>query len=358
MVRTSSADILRWRPRDYNTDNQPWDPISAVTASLVADLSNIAMAIADFPRGMFQGKKDGKHKDKDSKDSKESESRTESSRGLSDALSSLRNNESRATIQTMGSTSAQASAENPSVTELPAEKDVQPQPADSVVPGSVELPKEVEAQGLAPSVTVTSEESAGPSKTASFETGAIQLREQSPGPSSPGPAHSRSHSGSHSGSHSRSHSRTPSHNESPYQNIDLEDVRGAGMSVRKIVTTGMKSPMNLCLGLAKGFRNAPRLYNDETVRPPEKVHDLTSGLKVAGREFGFGMYDGLSGLVTQPLMGAQKEGGVGLVKGFGRGIGGALMKPFSGECCPCDVLLPYCFVVIYPGCWARLTVVL
>ena len=88
--------------------------------------------------------------------------------------------------------------------------------------------------------------------------------------------------------------------------------------MRKIVTTGMKSPMNFCLNLAKGFRNVPRLYNDDTVRPPEKVTDMTSGLKVAGREFGFGIYDGLSGLVTQPLRGAQKEGGVGLVKGFGR----------------------------------------
>lgn len=304
------------------------------------------MAVADFPRGMFQGKKHGKHKDKGSR---ESESRTESSHGLSDALSSLRSNESRATIQTVGSTSAQASAEAPSVMESPAEKDAQPQPADSVVPGAVELPKEVEAQGAAPSVTVTSDESAGPSKTASFETGAIQLREQSPGPGSPGPSHSRSHSGSRSGSRSQSHSRTPSHSESPYQNIDLEDIRGAGMSVRKIVTTGIKSPMNLCLGLAKGFRNAPRLYNDETVRPPEKVHDLTSGLKVAGREFGFGMYDGLSGLVTQPLMGAQKEGGVGLVKGFGRGLGGAFMKSSSGECCLCDIPLFRYFAICWTG---------
>ncbi|MBE3111859.1 MAG: hypothetical protein IMZ46_15365 [Acidobacteria bacterium] len=124
---------------------------------------------------------------------------------------------------------------------------------------------------------------------------------------------------------------TPSQIEKPYQNMTLDDVRGAGDSVRKIVTTGMKSPMNFCLGLAKGFRNVPRLYNDDTVRPQEKVTDITSGLKVAGREFGFGMYDGLSGLVTQPLRGAAKEGGVGLVKGFGRGIGGAFTKPFGGK---------------------------
>lgn len=339
--------LFRWRPREHNTDNQPWDPISAVTASLVADISNIAMAVADFPRGMFQGKKDKKQKDKDSK---ESESRTGSS---GDVFSNLPSNESRATIQTSGS----GSAEVTSVAELPTGKDAQPQPVDSAVPGAVELPKEAEARGLAPSVTVTSDESVGPNRTASFETGAIQLREQSPGPSSPRPSHSRSHSSSHSRthsrSHSRSHSRTPSQNEPPYQNIDLEEIRGAGTSVREIVTTGIKSPMNLCLGLAKGFRNAPRLYNDETVRPPEKVHDLTSGLRVAGREFGFGMYDGLSGLVTQPLKGAQKGGGVGLVKGFGRGIGGAFMKPFSGKCL-CDVLL---FLFRSPAIWSSTRVI-
>ncbi|CAI4219252.1 unnamed protein product [Parascedosporium putredinis] len=106
-----------------------------------------------------------------------------------------------------------------------------------------------------------------------------------------------------------------------------KDLRGAGTSVRRIVTTGVKSPMNFCLGLAKGFRNVPKLYNDETVRPTEKVTGLASGVKVAGKEFGLGLYDGISGLVTQPLKGAEKEGGIGFVKGFGKGVSGALMKP-------------------------------
>lgn len=88
----------------------------------------------------------------------------------------------------------------------------------------------------------------------------------------------------------------------------------------------MKTPMNFCMGLARGFRNAPRLYNDDTVRPQEKVTDFASGLKVAGKEFGLGFYDGISGLVTQPLKGAQKEGSAGLFKGFAKGIGGLVLK--------------------------------
>lgn len=294
----------------------------------MADISNIAMAVADFPRGMFS-KKDSKSSG-ESKDSKESDSHPASSRKLSDLVSSTRtNNDSRGTLPTVSSTSTtQGSVEPPAgIAELPSDNVASP-------PVLAEEPQEVDpGHGAGPSVTVTSDEPHRSRSVATFDSqvahhGSDNLsQEHLPGPSSP--SHSRTASHSRAGSHSR----TPSQTESPHQNFDLEDLRGAGTSVRKIVTTGMKSPMNFCLNLAKGFRNVPRLYNDDTVRPPEKVTDMTSGLKVAGREFGYGMYDGISGLVTQPFKGAQKQGGVGLVKGFGRGIGGAFTKPFGGECC-------------------------
>lgn len=87
------------------------------------------------------------------------------------------------------------------------------------------------------------------------------------------------------------------------------------------------------MGLAKGFRNAPRLYNDQTVRKQEKVTGLASGVMVAGKEFGLGLFDGITGLVTQPLQGAEKEGAKGLIKGIGKGIGGIVLKPSAGEFC-------------------------
>jgi hypothetical protein len=110
----------------------------------------------------------------------------------------------------------------------------------------------------------------------------------------------------------------------------LEGALDASKGVGRIINTGMKSPMNFCMGLARGFRNAPKLYNDETVRPEERVTSFGTGLKVAGKEFGLGFYDGLAGLVTQPLKGAEKEGGIGLLKGFGKGIGGLVLKPAAG----------------------------
>ncbi|KAI0468496.1 hypothetical protein F4859DRAFT_506068 [Xylaria cf. heliscus] len=110
----------------------------------------------------------------------------------------------------------------------------------------------------------------------------------------------------------------------------LERILDSSRSINNIIVTGVKSPMNFCLSLARGFRNVPSLYHDDTVRPTEKVTGLSSGLKVAGKEFGYGFYDGITGLVTQPLKGAEKEGGAGLIKGFGKGIGGLIMKPAAG----------------------------
>lgn len=42
------------------------------------------------------------------------------------------------------------------------------------------------------------------------------------------------------------------------------------------------------------------------------------------------MYDGITGLVTQPLRGAKKSGAEGFIKGFGKGIAGLVAKPGAG----------------------------
>lgn len=59
---------------------------------------------------------------------------------------------------------------------------------------------------------------------------------------------------------------------------------------------------------------------------------MKSGLVAAGKGFGYGLYDGLTGLVTQPYNGAKKEGAVGFLKGFGKGLGGVVFKPSTGAC--------------------------
>lgn len=88
--------------------------------------------------------------------------------------------------------------------------------------------------------------------------------------------------------------------------------------------------MDFTLSLAQGFHNAPRLYGDNTVRPLERITGFHSGLKAAGRGLGLGLYDGVSGLVTQPLQGAREQGASGFFKGFGKGIGGIVLKGGAG----------------------------
>ncbi|KAG5962056.1 hypothetical protein E4U56_003552 [Claviceps arundinis] len=114
------------------------------------------------------------------------------------------------------------------------------------------------------------------------------------------------------------------------RNVATIDTLAAGQSMGRAVSTGFKVPMNFALGVAKGFRNMPRLYNDDTVRPTGKVTDLTSGIRLAGKELGLGFFDGITGLVTQPIRGAGKDGASGFVKGIGKGIGELIAKPAAG----------------------------
>ncbi len=87
--------------------------------------------------------------------------------------------------------------------------------------------------------------------------------------------------------------------------------------------------MDLSLAIAQGFHNAPRLYGDSTVRTPPRISGIQSGLRAAGCEFAFGVYDGVTGLVMQPYHGARKNGALGLVQGIGKGLGGFVLKDLA-----------------------------
>lgn len=88
-------------------------------------------------------------------------------------------------------------------------------------------------------------------------------------------------------------------------------------------------PMDLALAVAQGFHNAPRLYGDSTVRTPTRISGIKSGLRAAGEEFAFGIYDGVTGLVLQPYNGVKKDGPKGLVPGIGKGVLGFVLKDLA-----------------------------
>ncbi|KAK4695575.1 hypothetical protein P7C71_g2208, partial [Lecanoromycetidae sp. Uapishka_2] len=108
---------------------------------------------------------------------------------------------------------------------------------------------------------------------------------------------------------------------------DLAADAGAGFA--KSGQALAKVPMDLSLAIAQGFHNAPRLYGDSTVRTPPRISGIQSGLRAAGSEFAFGVYDGVTGLVKQPYDGARRNGALGFVQGVGKGIGGFFLKDLA-----------------------------
>lgn len=319
-----------YRPKEYVTEGQPWDPVSAVTCSLVGDISNIAMGIADFPRELFKSRPKSKREDSSTTAGKDG-STSKESLPLSKASTQNLAASAGESVRSTSPSGNRSLAERPVTSPTDPSKDTPAAEPTGTTSGEssrtpVETPTSPQGRPQSPLSSVFSDPPTITTETDVTRPDSLlsprETRSTSPAPSqdrlTPKP----------------DDKARPQRSPSPAARSmegQFERAMAAGDSVERVVSTGVKSPMNFCLGLAKGFRNMPRLYNDDTVRPVEKVTDLPSGIKVAGKEFALGFYDGISGLATQPLRGAEKEGAVGLVKGFGKGIGGLVLKPAAGE---------------------------
>lgn len=87
--------------------------------------------------------------------------------------------------------------------------------------------------------------------------------------------------------------------------------------------------MDISLAVAQGFHNAPRLYGD-TVRRPNRITGIHSGLRAAGKELTLGVYDGVTGVAVKPYQGAKAGGVPGFFKGVGKAAGGLFFKCNAG----------------------------
>ncbi|KAL2842748.1 hypothetical protein BJY01DRAFT_264410 [Aspergillus pseudoustus] len=114
-------------------------------------------------------------------------------------------------------------------------------------------------------------------------------------------------------------------------------------SIGKFLGTYFKGVMvDIPLATAEGLRAVPRFYGEET-KTYAPVTDWKSGLIVGCTQFGQGVVDGVTGLVTHPIKGAKEEGALGVVKGLAKGtvgvgveVGGAALGfvayPGQGIC--------------------------
>ncbi|VDB99463.1 unnamed protein product [Peniophora sp. CBMAI 1063] len=99
-----------------------------------------------------------------------------------------------------------------------------------------------------------------------------------------------------------------------------------------IINTAVAIPkgvMKIVVSIHEGFVNVPALYGSE-VRDTGEITGFQSGVKKAGKDFFYGYYDGITGLVKEPMQGAKKEGFAGFVKGSARSFVNATMRPAAG----------------------------
>ncbi|KAG4034668.1 hypothetical protein MFRU_002g00250 [Monilinia fructicola] len=290
----SFADLKLYRAKEYETEDGPWDPISGGATALLGTIASLSMGVADFPIEIFRKVKRDKEAYIAAKESSRSASGTPKSPVPHKSRDLLLDEKSLRSVDA-SLRRASESLERTSYESTLRSSD------DIAIP-------------LTPTTTQGSSSTlASPSITSPTIKHTNSLRQVLKENIKSG--HSRSSSGS----------ATPK--EFDPSKLTIENAIGAGKGISRIVGAGLKSPMDFTLGLARGFHNAPKLYGDDTVRPQEKVTDFQSGLKAAGREFRYGMFDGITGLVTQPLRGAEKEGTAGLLKGIGKGIAGVVLKP-------------------------------
>ena len=154
--------------------------------------------------------------------------------------------------------------------------------------------------------------------------------------------------------------------------VGFRAVKGFG----RIFKAAARAPGTFTVAMAQGAHNAPRMWGDKTVRRQDKitgvVSGVTAGCKVGHclarvawlsifmvpsepasvltcgvasvQELALGTYDGIAGLVTQPVIGAMEEGPLGFVKGFGKGVMGAPFKAWAGK----SAISPFSMTLFLP----------
>ncbi|KAK4964135.1 hypothetical protein LTR66_012461 [Elasticomyces elasticus] len=292
-------DLKLYRAREYETEDGPWDPITGGASALVGTLGSLMMGVADLPTEALKALRihpDANPNKKEIDDPKSPSTEKSSTNTLTEQSDSSLN----------ASSASLASGTSPNTTSANTPFNFSESPS-----------KVTSGESLPDWQSITSP--GGRSSMVDALRGNLGRR-----PSSRSNSCSRTTSLSRSSSPQRSATTGGAKRESSF---GLEAALGTGRGVSRMVGAGLKSPMDFTMGIARGFHNAPKLYGDESVRKADQITDFRSGLKAATKEFGFGFYDGITGLVTQPIEGAKKGGAAGFLKGFGKGIGGLVLKP-------------------------------
>ena len=284
---------FRYRPREHDTDYGPPDPITGGASALVGTMGNMAMGVADLPVAALKALKIHPDAKKPKPAADPGPKADSDSKEGSVPLQDLDKKDQKADEEKPGSVA------DPSATPHPEDNEDDGQQQEMAHAIGQEMAAQNEAAQKEHAAKAEEQDKQGAKKSSEApQQGAASASSAEAAPE-----------------------------KKTVDKADIDTAIGTGKGAFKFVSAGIKSPMDFTLNLAKGFHNAPKLYGDETVRKPEKITDFSSGVRAASKEFGYGFYDGISGLVTQPIEGAKKGGAEGFIKGFGKGIGGIVFKP-------------------------------
>jgi UDP:flavonoid glycosyltransferase YjiC (YdhE family) len=265
-------DLKLFRPQEYYTDEGPWDPISGGFSACCRTFSTMVMGVTDFPSETW-----------------------------------------KALYFPSGSSRKQSQASLPTI--------ARNSETSHIAGGSTPPPPQEQGQTSLkvqdPLSRVQSPASLSDLSSPTSNIGSSSM---------PHALQSQLSIKQDDASQSRFRSRNESGSEKDYDMLRQSGVH-TSKGLGRIAKAAVKAPMDISMGITKGFHNFPKLWGDDTVRPQERVSDFKSGARAVGKEFSFGVYDGFTGLVTQPWRGAQKEGTAGFLKGIGKGLGGFVAKP-------------------------------
>jgi hypothetical protein len=271
-------DLKLFRPQEYETDEGPWDPISGGLVAFCGAASDMAMGVFEFP--------------------------SETVRALQLPFTYSRQ---------QSPTSVPRAARKRET----ANKGLRPTPHTPSQRSQMSL--EVDMQERLAHFQSHPDPKFSRLSSSTSNIGSSSMSDAVQGQLSPSPKQDDA---------SRSQFRS-GHASSSGKDQDM--MRQTGVHTRKgigrFAKALLQSPMEISMGFTKGFHNLPKHWGDDTVRPQTQVSGFVSGAKAAGKEFGLGWYDGVTGLVTQPWKGARKEGASGLFKGIGKGMAGLVTKP-------------------------------
>ncbi|OBT99139.1 hypothetical protein VE01_02267 [Pseudogymnoascus verrucosus] len=262
-----ASDLKMYRPCEYNTGAEPWDPVTGGAAALLGTISSLMIGMADVPFEIINKLKSRVHNSHEDRASRFQS--TTSNPGADLGVANQR--------------TEQASSKNTRLTETSTIHATDPYRSGSNSSHHEERDNEqhlVDPEPVTHNITICS---------------IVKPRHK--------------------------HLMNP-RDRAVYKAVEMGD-----QGISNVAITVMRPPMDLILAVSRGCHNAPKQYGDDTVRQLDDVNDFKSGVVTAGKQFGLGWYDGIAGVVTQPYRGGVEHGAKGFLAGILKGAGGLILKP-------------------------------